>query len=141
MQIKLDVDSFMRQMNSYAEHKERQIEAGLERACIEVQQSAVEKCPKDSDALSSSIGYKIQKNGARPEGIVGSGLEYAPYVHEGTGIYSRTGRGRKDVPWSYMDEEGNYHSTYGMEPRPFLEEARNECRDRIMQIMHNALKG
>lgn len=141
MQIKLDVDRFMRQINSYAEHKKRQIEAGLTRACITVQESAMEKCPKDSDALRQSIGYKIQKNGARSEGIVGSGLEYAPYVHEGTGIHSRTGRGRKDVPWSYMDEEGNYHSTDGMEPRPFLEEARNECRDRIVQIMYKTLKG
>lgn len=141
MKIEFDADTFMRAIENYAEKKKKQIEAGLTKCCIKVQKSAFEKCPKDSDALRQSISYKVTKYSAKSEGIVGSELEYAPYVHEGTGIYSRTGRGRKDVPWSYKDEDGKWHSTEGIKPRPFLEEARNECKDEILQIMFNTLKG
>lgn len=141
MKVKFDTDTFMRQMESYAERKERQIERGLERCCIHVQKKAMDRCPKDTDALRQSIAYKVMMHGAKATGMVGSELEYAPYVHEGTGIHSRTGMGRKDVPWSYKDEEGNWHSTEGMEANPFLENARNESRERILQIMFDALKG
>lgn len=141
MKVRFDADTFLRQMEAYAERKEAQIRAGLTKGCIEVQKKAMEKCPKDTTALRQSITYKVTMHGAKATGFVGSELEYAPYVHEGTGIHSRTGMGRKDVPWSYQDEEGNWHSTEGMEATPFLEEARNESRERILQIMFDALKG
>lgn len=141
MKVQFDSDTFMRRLDSYAERKLKQIESGLTKGCIKVQERAMEKCPKDTDALRQSISYRVDMYGAKAAGMVGSELEYAPYVHEGTGIHSRTGMGRKDVPWSYQDEEGKWHSTDGIEPHPFLEEARNESRDRILEIMFNALKG
>ena len=141
MKVRFDADTFVREMYSYAERKEAQIRAGLTECCKEVVAAAVPKCPKDSQALRNSITYKVTMHGAKATGFVGSELEHAPYVHEGTGIHSRTGMGRKDVPWSYQDEEGNWHSTEGMEATPFLEEARNESRERILQIMFDALKG
>lgn len=141
MKIQFDVDGFNRALEDYAEKKIRQIEQGLTKAAQEVEKSARRKCPMDSDALRQSITHKVSAMGAKATAIVGSELEYAPYVHEGTGIHSRTGMGRKDVPWSYQDEEGNWHSTEGLEARPFLEQARNECADRIYQIMLDTLKG
>ena len=141
MKIKFDSDGFMRAMESYADRKLKQIEQGLTKGCQEVERVARQKCPKDTTALRQSITYKVDMYGAKAMGLVGSELEYAPYVHEGTGIHSRTGRGRQDVPWSYQDEAGNWHSTEGMEPTPFLEETRNECKERIWQIMLDALKG
>lgn len=139
MKVRPDVNMFLRELESYAERKEKQIEAGLEKCCIEVQKKAMEKCPKDTDALRQSITYKVVMHGAKATGFVGSELEYAPYVHEGTGIHSPLGR--TDVPWSYQDEEGNWHTTSGIEATPFLEDARNETRDRIALIMLDALKG
>ena len=141
MKIRFDTDGFNRDMEAYADRKLRQIEQGLTKGAQEVERSARQKCPKDTDALRQSITHKLSVSGAKTVAIVGSELEYAPYVHEGTGIHSRTGMGRKDVPWSYQDEEGNWHSTDGLEPRPFLEEARNECADRVFQILLDALRG
>lgn len=141
MKVKVDPTELLKYLNEYAERKESQIFHGIEKCCVRVQEVAFHKCPKDSEALRQSITYKVTMHGAKATGLVGSELEYAPYVHEGTGIHSRTGMGRKDVPWSYQDEEGNWHSTEGMEARPFLEEARNESRERILQIMFDALKG
>lgn len=54
--------------------------------------------------------------------IVGSNVEYAPYVELGTGVYAEDGKGRK-TPWSYQDHEGNWHRTSGMPPRPYLRPA------------------
>lgn len=139
MKIKLDKEKFVRMMESYADRKEAQIRQGLTKCCIEVQRSAMKRCPKDTTALRQSITYKVEMQGAKAMGVVGSELEYAPYVHEGTGVHAENGR--LDVPWSYQDEKGDWHTTDGMEPNPFLEDARKECAPRMWDIMLDALKG
>ena len=142
MKVKFDADGFRRQMEAYAERKIEQIHRATELACIEIESAAKEKCPKGTDALRQSIMSKVEDSGAKSVGTVGSELEYAPYVHEGTGIYSRTGMGRKDVPWPYIDEKtGEEIWTKGNKPNPFLEDAVNENRDRVTQIYINELKG
>lgn len=146
MRIKFDADGFRRDMLAYAERKMEQIQQATELACREIENTAKDKCPKgkgsgDGEGLHQSITHKVDGSGAKFVGTVGSALEYAPYVHEGTGIHSRKGNGRADVPWSYMDEQGNWHTTDGIEPTPFLEDAVNETRDRVLQIYIDALKG
>lgn len=115
----------------------------MQEACIEVEGKAKEKCPKDTNALRQSIGYKVEDEqaGATVRGYVGSDNEHAVYVHEGTGIHSRSGNGRKDVPWTYRDEKGQFHKTDGIEPTPFLEDARAECAPRISEIFAKRLGG
>ena len=142
MKVQFNADTFVRAIEAYAERKQHQIQTGLQLACIEVQAKAMEKCPKDTDALRQSITYKVEMHDSKGTGTVGSELDYAPYVHEGTGIHSRTGKGRtKDLPWSYQDERGEWHTTSGMKPTPFLEEARNESKERVLQILFDAMKG
>lgn len=46
-------------------------------------------------------------------------------VEIGTGIWSSEGTGRQDR-WCYKDEEGNWHSTIGQKPQPFLTDALHE---------------
>ena len=139
MKVQFDSDQFLRALEQYAERKERQIVQGLTKAALEVERAARQKCPKDTTALRQSITHDVRPNGPKAVAIVGSELEYAPYVHEGTGIHSPLGR--RDVPWNYRDEKGDWHTTDGIEPTPFLEDARKECKDRIAQIMFDALKG
>lgn len=139
MKVQFDPDGFIRALEQYADRKEKQIVEGLTKAALEVERLARQKCPKDTTALRQSITHDVRPRGPKVTAIVGSELEYAPYVHEGTGIHAPLGR--KDVPWSYQDEKGAWHTTDGMEPNPFLEDARNEMKDRISQIMFDALKG
>ena len=139
MKVRVDPDAFVRALEQYAQRKERQIIQGLTKAALEVERKAREKCPKDTTALRQSITHDVKASGPKVTAVVGSELEYAPYVHEGTGIHAPLGR--KDVPWSYCDEKGEWHTTDGIEPMPFLEDARKECKDRISQIMFDALKG
>lgn len=111
----------------------------MERACAVVERSAKEKAPKDTGALRRSITSKIVDKGDGLEGIVYTPLEYAPYVEFGTGLFAEGGNGRKDVPWNYQDDEGNWHSTSGQHPQPFMRPAFNENRTKILRILKEGL--
>lgn len=66
----------------------------LNKACLLVLNSAKEKVPVNTGNLRNSITYEVEGN----EGIVGTNVEYAPYVEFGTGLFSSLGDGRQDVP-------------------------------------------
>lgn len=110
------------------------INAALGKCCAIVERSAKEKAPKGTGELRRSITSEV-KNGV---GIVYTPLEYAPYVEFGTGLFAEEG-GRQDVPWCYQDDEGNWHTTSGQHPQPFMRPALNENRETIMRILKEAL--
>ena len=112
----------------------QKLESALGKACAIVERSAKEKAPKGTGELRRSITSKVDNN----EGIVYTLLEYAPYVEFGTGLFAESG-GRTDVPWNYQDDEGNWHSTSGMKPRPYMRPALNENRERIVRILKEAI--
>lgn len=108
---------------------------GLKRASALVERAAKEKAPKGTGELRRSIKSKVEGL----EGIVYTPLEYAPYVEYGTGIYAEGGNGRKDVPWNYQDDEGEWHSTSGMEPQPYMRPALDENRTEVIRLIREAL--
>ena len=70
----------------------------------------------------ASITSETEITASEIIGRIGSNLEYAPYVHNGTGIYAVNGDGRK-TPWVYEVKAGKYkgmHFTVGQRPKPFL---------------------
>jgi HK97 gp10 family phage protein len=103
------------------------------RACALVERSAIQNAPKDTGALRRSITSEVNMSGADVVGIVFTPLEYAPYVEYGTGLFAENG-GRQDA-WSYQDDKGNWHSTSGQRPQPFLRPALNENREKILEIL------
>lgn len=111
------------------------IEAALGRACALVERSAKQNAPKGSGELRRSITSKIEQDGDELIGKVYTPLEYAPYVEFGTGLFAENGNGRKDVPWNYQDDKGEWHSTSGMKPQPFLRPALHENREEIIRIL------
>ena len=108
-------------------------------ACAAVEASAKKKAPKDSGALRRSIASKVETEGGNIQGIVYTALEYAPYVEYGTGLFAESD-GRTDVPWVYQDDEGNWHSTKGQKPQPFLRPALNENRKTVAKILGGGIK-
>lgn len=56
----------------------------LERACIRVQTAATRLCPVDTGRLRASIDYSVERDGDGLVGIVGTNVEYAPFVELGT---------------------------------------------------------
>lgn len=110
----------------------------LKQACALVERSAKQKAPKGAGELRRSITSKVEKDGSDIVGAVYTPLEYAPYVEFGTGLFAENG-GRQDVPWNYQDDEGNWHSTSGMKPRPFLRPALDENSEQIKRILEEGM--
>lgn len=115
------------------------LEAALGRACALVERAAKQKAPKDTGALRRSITSKIEGSGRDIEGVVFTSLEYAPYVEYGTGLFAEGG-GRADVPWNYQDDKGEWHSTNGQKPQPFMRPALDENREQIIRIVKGGLR-
>lgn len=113
---------------------EQKLNAALGKACALVERAAKQKAPKGTGELRRSITSKVENN----VGIVFTPLEYAPYVEYGTGLFAESG-GRKDVPWHYQDDEGEWHSTSGMKPHPYMRPALNENREQIKRVMKEAI--
>jgi HK97 gp10 family phage protein len=110
------------------------VEAALSTCCAIVERSAKQLAPKDNGELRRSITSKVEDQ----VGIVFTPLEYAPYVEYGTGLFAEEG-GRMDVPWSYQDDEGEWHSTSGQKPQPFMRPALNNNISLIKQILKEEL--
>lgn len=106
----------------------------VQKACAIVERAAKQKAPKGNGELRRSIASEVNENGADIVGVVFTPLEYAPYVEFGTGLFAEEG-GRQEVPWSYKDDEGNWHSTSGMKPQPFLRPALYENIEKIKRIL------
>ena len=99
-----------------------------------VEAAAKQYAPKGNGELRRSITSKVEN----AEGSVFTPLEYAPYVEYGTGLFAENG-GRQDVPWSYQDDEGEWHSTSGQKPQPFMRPALDENIAMIKQILKEEL--
>lgn len=110
------------------------IKEALGKACAIVERSAKEKAPKGTGELRRSITSEVNEK----QGVIYTPLEYAPYVEYGTGLFAEQG-GRQDVPWNYKDDEGNWHSTSGMHPQPFMRPALNENREKIIRVLKEGL--
>lgn len=106
----------------------------LEKACMIVERAAKQKAPKGTGELRRSITSKVENL----EGVVYTPLEYAPYVEYGTGLFAEDG-GRTDVPWNYKDDEGNWHTTSGMHPHPYMRPALNENREEILRVIKESI--
>jgi hypothetical protein len=70
------------------------MEQAIGKACVLVEGRAKENAPAHYGDLRNSIASEWNEE----EGRVGTNLYYAPYVHQGTGIYAVNGDGR-DTPW------------------------------------------
>lgn len=132
-----DNSAFIKSMK-YATHQIIQKTVNkVDKCCLLIEGVAKQKCPVDLGPLRASITSETNYNTNEIVGRVGSQLEYAPYVHNGTGIYAKDGNGRK-TPWTYTVKSGKYvgtHVTIGQKPQPFLENGRNDSISEIERIL------
>ena len=110
------------------------IRSAVGKACAVVERSAKEKAPKDTGALRRSITSEVTEEDGAIIGTIFTPLEYAPYVEYGTGLFAESGKGRQ-TPWSYQDDEGNWHTTRGQKPQPFMRPALDENREKIVRLI------
>ena len=138
MKIKVEVENMEEVLDSIVDDGD--LMRAIGKACALVERRAKEKAPKDTGALRRSITSEVVHEGEEIVGHVFTPLEYAPYVEYGTGLFAEGGNGRKDVPWCYQDDQGNWHSTSGQHPQPFMRPALNESREEILKILKEAFR-
>ena len=133
MAIKLNgLEDIMDSLNEVVDTEN--VSAALMKACALVERSAKQKAPKDTGELRRSITSEVRGT----EGVVFTPLEYAPYIEYGTGLFAENG-GRKDVPWRYQDDKGEWHTTSGQHPMPFMRPALNDNRSKIIEILREGI--
>ena len=134
MSIELEnLDGVLDSLNTLFDYAN--LQDALGRACAIVEADAKKKAPKVNGELRRSITSKVEGE----KGIIYTPLFYAPYVEYGTGLFAENGNGRKDVPWTYRDEKGEWHITSGMQPMPYMRPALNENRENIIRILKEGL--
>lgn len=170
MNIRVDLSGF--RMDEAIEKIRAGMEKGVEDSCELIKKAAMQNLRGDPRGahLMSSIQTRVQAAGLTVTGAVGVGAatgidgsgdddgdaadNFGIWVHEGTGIYSRTGLGKPVVPWLYEgpakedDPKGRYkagdiikHLTSGMKPNPFLENAYNSEGQKVAEAIGRAITG
>ena len=126
------LDEILDSLDKLADTK--QLNDTMGQVCALVERDAKQNAPKDTGALARSIQSKVENNNGSIQGVVFTPLEYAPYVEFGTGLFAESG-GRTDVPWSYQDDEGNWHTTKGQRPQPYMRPALDNNREKIVRTI------
>ena len=135
-EVKIEgLNNLLAKLNEYADPA--QLKKTMGKCCAIVEASAKEKAPKDTGALRRSISSRIEETANGVEGVIFTPLEYAPYIEYGTGLFAEDG-GRQ-TPWSYQDDEGNWHTTKGQRPQPYMRPALTENRDQILETLKGAI--
>ena len=111
------------------------IQRALEAIGLQAEGYAKMLCPVDTGNLRNSISHTVNEDKA----IIGTNVEYAAYVEFGTGKFAQDGKGRA-TPWSYQDEDGNWHTTSGAKPQPYLQPAVYNHTDEYREIAEHYLK-
>lgn len=113
------------------------LQNAVERGLMVIGERAVgyaqDLCPVDTGHLRGSITYAVEGDDC----YIGTNVEYAPYIEFGTGIHAETG-GRQ-TPWAYQDGEGNWHTTRGAKPQPFLRPSASDHAEEYRDILKDSL--
>lgn len=121
-------------VDAFLDAKNEAVARAME-ACGEMAEGyAVLLCPVDTGNLRNSISHDSDEETA----IVGTNVEYAPYVEYGTGKHAEGGG--RSTPWRYQDSDGNWHTTSGQKPQPFLRPAIADHTDEYKSLIESYLQ-
>ena len=135
MNIHFDTSDVMDKLGKISENLTMGLHNALGQAGEIVRADAVNNCPYITGRLKESITSKVEGNSA----VIGTNVEYAPYVEFGTGS-----KGDKSVAhttkkqWTYYSG-GQFFTTSGQAPQPFLVPALKNNSDRIKTLIRQAV--
>ncbi len=121
------------------------VKSAVERGCCQWLEETAEKLlekTKDNTAVDSGKtrdGWESVTNLREKFAVIGNPLENAVWEEFGTGEYALSGDGRKNG-WVYCDKNGEFHFTYGKQPRRPMMRAYLEIRSEAVQSAENIFK-
>lgn len=114
----------------------------LEEVCGELESQVKRNTAVDTGQTKNAWSHRVVGSTMASEfrGTVGNPMENAIWEELGTGEYALNGDGRKGG-WSYRDEEGVWHHTYGKHPRRALFRAYSALKNRMIKHMQDTFRG
>lgn len=109
---------------------------GLEKCGLVAEDYAKKLCHVGTGNLRNSITHMVSDG--EKAAYIGTNSEYAVYVECGTGIYYPGGR---QTPWTYQDENGDWHLTHGQRAKPYIKPAVADHAAQYTRIIEQELKG
>ena len=134
-----DLFDFAEWLDDIADEVKDEIKKSVEKGAMKICGDAKARCPVDTGTLRASIQTDSEWEGNTCMGIIGTNVEYAPMVEYGSGIYAENGQGRQ-TPWKYQDKDGNWHTTRGQHPQPFMYPALYAKKDAVFNDIANDIK-
>ena len=128
------LDTIIKRLNDIADVNK--VEQAINQSTLLVESSAKQNASncKDTGSLQNSIISTVDITNDAVIGSVSTNLEYAPYVEYGTGLFAESGNGRQTT-WRYQDDDGNWHTTKGQNPQPFMRPALSENKQNILRVV------
>lgn len=91
----------------------------------------------DTGTLKNSISSAVIESEKQVH--IGTNVHYAPYHEFGTGKYASDGTGRQGG-WNYQDADGNWHHTYGVPAKHFLQFGASAHQEEYKAMLEQTLK-
>ena len=120
----------------------RGIKIGLKKSAFLLEREAKLTAPTDTGRLKSSISTSFTNNGYTAH--VAPHVYYANYIEYGTGKYNVNGPFRT-TGWTYYVSDKRskwygYHWNEGMKPKPFMENAWENKKEKAKEIVKDEIK-
>ena len=114
------------------------INAVLDECAGELESQVKRNTRVDSGQTKNSWSHYVDD--AEHTAYIGNPLENSIWEEFGTGEHALNGDGRKGG-WSYKDEKGKWHHTYGKRPSRAFWHAYTSLKATIISHIQNSLKG
>ena len=122
-------------LKATAEQKQRALEAVGIQAEGDVKDEITDLDAVDTGSLRGSIAHQVDGDSVE----VGTDVDYAVYVHEGTGKYA-IGGGTPKERWVYRDPlTGEFRMGYPQKPRRFIKNAMERFAKDYIEIIKEYL--
>lgn len=137
MDIKINIDGLDGILEKLSPEKiDTAVQKGVSSGGKIMQGGCKALCPVATGELRNSINENTNGGGGCYTSTIGTNKEYAIYVEKGTGIHA----GGRQTPWRYQGSNGQWYTTKGQPPQPFMEPGVEMTKDEAIQTLVNNVK-
>lgn len=132
------MDKLLKKLDKLGGSIPQSVQKALMRGGAVFEAGAKAHCPVDTGNLRDSIHTETESEN---QVTVETSVKYAPDVEFGTGS-----KGDPSVPhttkkyWRYQDAQGNWHTSHGQTPQPFMRTAFAEGKDKAVKAVKESIK-
>ena len=139
MEIKVaGLDKLLKKLDQFGGSISKSTQKALLHAGAVIEKGAKKHCPVDTGELRESIHTQsVDENTV----AVGTNVKHSIFVEFGTGP-----KGDPAVPhttkeyWHYQDAAGNWHTSHGQSPQPFMRTGFAEGKDKAVDAAKDSLR-